>query len=455
MRTEHDSYAILDAALNAARATGAPEADAVFDSTDQNISRFANSNLHQNMSEISAELTLRVIVDDAMGVASTTVFDGDEIARTAALAREAARHADPLQNFSGLYCGHEPLPPVRTFDDATAAIAPADKARALREMFGRGLKSEVQFAGAYGTGSSSIAVANTHGVRRYCTFTSSDATVIAIRANASGFATAVDRRNVDVVTLGEEATSKAILCAGTLEDIEPGAYDVILEPPATVEVLDWMNMISLGGSSYDDGSSFFVGNTGKQILGSNFTLADDALDAGFLPFPFDLEGLPKRRVVLIENGIVRTPAVDKAYADRLSVAPTATCWSLGGTEHGSAFHLSIDGGDATREELIRSTKHGIWVTRFNYVNGLLEPKTALMTGTTRDGTFLIRDGEVVARLPNLRWTQSIVEAFSRIEGLTRERRRVSTWYNQFGGTIAPVLKIGGWNFTGKQESLVG
>jgi predicted Zn-dependent protease len=453
MRSQHDSLAILDAALDAARATGAAEADAVFESTDQNISRFANSNLHQNMSEVSAELTLRVIVDDAMGVASTTVFDADEILRTAALAREAARHSDPLQNFSGLYRDHEALPSVRTFDEATAAIAPADKARALREMFDLGLKFNIEFAGAYGTAASSIAVANTHGVRRYCTMTSSDATVIAIGANGSGYATAVDRCNVDVVALGEESTAKATLCAGVLEDIEPGAYDVILEPPATAEVADWMNLITLSGSAYDDGSSFFVNNVGKQVLGSNFTLADDALDAGFLPFPFDLEGLPKRRVALIERGVVRTPAVDKVYADRLGFPPTASCWNLGGTEHGSAFHLSIDGGEATREELIRSTKHGIWVTRFNYVNGLLEPKTALMTGTTRDGTFLIRDGEVVARLPNLRWTQSIVEAFSRIEGLTRERRRVATWYNHFGGTIAPVMKIGGWNFTGKQAAL--
>src|SRR5216684_1531323 len=125
MRTEHDSFAILDQALAAA---GTAEADAVFISTDQNISRFANSNVHQNMSEISAELSLRVIVDNAMGVASTTVFDGDEIERTAALAREAARHADPLPNFSGLYREHEPLPDVRTFDEATAAIAPAEKA---------------------------------------------------------------------------------------------------------------------------------------------------------------------------------------------------------------------------------------------------------------------------------------------------------------------------------------
>src|SRR6266436_3427813 len=236
MRTENESFAILDQAL---RAAGTAEADAVFESTDQNISRFANSNLHQNMSEVSAELTLRVIVDDAMGVASTTVFDADEIARTAELAREAAKHSDPLQNFTGLYGDNEPPPEVCTFDEATAAIAPADKARALREMFDRGRSSGVEFAGAYGTGATSVAVANTHGVRRYCTLTASDATVIAIGASGSGYATTIDRRNVDVVALGEEAAFKATLCADAIEDIEPGAYDVILEPPATAEVVDW------------------------------------------------------------------------------------------------------------------------------------------------------------------------------------------------------------------------
>jgi predicted Zn-dependent protease len=75
-----------------------------------------------------------------------------------------------------------------------------------------------------------------------------------------------------------------------------------------------------------------------------------------------------------------------------------------------------------------------------------------MTGTTRDGTFLIRDGEVAARLPNLRWTQAMVEAFGSIESLSKERRIVGTWYNMFGGTIAPAVKIRGWNITGKQES---
>src|SRR5437660_11899993 len=112
MRTEAESFERIDRALSAANT----EADAVLISTDQNISRFANSNLHQNMSEISAGLTLRVIVNGSMGVASTSSFDDDELAQTAELAREAARHSDPLQHFSGLYDAHEPVPQLATFD---------------------------------------------------------------------------------------------------------------------------------------------------------------------------------------------------------------------------------------------------------------------------------------------------------------------------------------------------
>jgi PmbA protein len=448
MRNESDSFAILDRALSAAGA----EADAAFVSVDQNISRFANSQLHQNMSEESASLTLRVIVDGAMGVATTTTFEDDEIARTADVAREAARHSNPVQGFAGLYRDNEPVPTLDSFDPATASIAPSEKAHALRAMFDRreGLQG-LHFAGAYATGAASIACGNTHGVRRYARMTHADATVIAIAAAGSGYATRREVRasEVDILALGAEATLKATLVHEHAEELAPGAYDVILEPPALAEVFDWMNMIAFTGQSYEDGSSFFVGNLGKRILGENFTLVDDAL--GYLPFPFDMEGLPKRAVTLIENGVPRTPVLDKAWADRLGMKPTAHAWHLGSPEHGSAFHLTMAGGDATREEMIASTKLGVWVTRFNYVNGLLEPKSALMTGTTRDGTFLIRDGKVVARLPNLRWTQSMVEAFSNIESLSRERRSVGTWYNMFGGTLSPTVKIRGWNFTGVSQ----
>jgi len=450
VRSESDSQDILSRALDAA---GAAEADADFVAVDHNISRFAASNVHQNMSEESGYLTLRVIENGAMGVASTSSFDAEEIARTAELAREAARHAGRLQNFSGLYSANEPVPQLRTFDERTASLTPIDKAYQLRDMFGNGRDRGVELAGSWSTAAISVATANTHGVRRYCRITSSEATVIAIRGDASGYATRCARtaNEVDVLSLGEEATTKATLLADRVEDLEPGAYDVILEPPALGEVFEWLNLIAFSGQSYDDGSSFLVGRLGERALSEQLTISDDGIDESFLPFPFDLEGVPKRRVPLVERGVLRTPAVDKIYADRLGVAPTATCWGLASAEHGVAFHLAMDGGDATREELIASTKLGIWVTRFNYVNGLLEPKSALMTGTTRDGTFLIRDGRVAARLPNLRWTQSMTEAFSAIEGMTRERRRVGAWFNMFGGAIAPTVKIRGWQFGGKQD----
>ncbi len=445
MRSESDSLAILDRALNAA---GADEADAVFMSVDQNISRFANSQLHQNMSEESAWLTLRVIVNGAMGIATTTAFDEAEIARTAAVAREAASHSGPVQGFAGLYAENEPVPRVDSFDEATATLSAAEKATALRAMFDRG--GDLLFAGSYSTAAASVACGNTHGIRRHARMTHADATAIAIGSAASGYATRRERRtaDVDMVALGDEAVLKATLAADRIEDLTPGTYDVMLEPPALAEVFEWMNMIAFTGQSFEDGSSFFVGNLGKQLLGENFTLVDDS--TSYLPFPFDIEGLPKRPVTLVENGVIRTPVLDKAWADRLGLAPTAHAWSLGSPEHGAAFHLAMKGGQSTREEMIASTKLGIGVTRFNYVNGLLEPKTALMTGTTRDGTFLIRDGKVAARLPNLRWTQSMVEAFSNVESLSRERRSTGTWYNMFGGTLAPVAKIRGWNITGKQ-----
>lgn len=449
MRGEAESFAILEAALEAANAD---EADAAFISVDQNISRFANSQLHQNMSEESASLTLRVIVNGAMGVATTTSFDADQIAQMAEIAREAARHSNPVQGFQGLYRDNEPLPQLDTFDEKTASINPAEKARALRVMFDK--HAHLQFAGAYSTGATSVACANTHGVRRFARTTHSDATVIAIGGTGSGYATQREQRagRLDLAQLGDEATLKATLAGDRTEDLKAGTYDVILEPPALGEVFDWMNMIAFTGQSFEDGSSFFVGNLGRRVLGDAFTLLDDATDPDFMPFPFDLEGLPKRPVALVDRGVVRTPVLDKAWADRLGLAPTANAWSLGSSEHGAAFHLSMAGGDQTREEMIRATRLGIWVTRFNYVNGLLEPKSALMTGTTRDGTFLIRDGEVAARLPNLRWTQSMVEAFQNIESLSRERRTVGTWYNMFGGTRSPVVKIRNWAITGKQET---
>jgi PmbA protein len=372
MRSESDSFAILERALKAA---GADEADAAFLSVDQNISRFANSQLHQNMSEESASLTLRVIVDGAMGVATTTAFDEDEIARTATVAREAARHSGAVQGFRGLYRDNEPVPVVDSFDEATATISALEKAQALRTMFDqrsrRALRGRVRHRGDVGrvrqharrAALRSDDARRRHGHRH--------------RRQRLGLrdATRAPTSKVDMAALGDEATLKATLAADRIEDLTPGAYDVILEPPALAEVFEWMNMIAFTGQSFEDGSSFFVGNLGKRILGENLHGHRRRRSTSYLPFPFDDRGSAEAPRHADRAGIPRTPVLDKAWADRLGLTPTAHAWHLGSPEHGTAFHLTMNGGDSSREEMIASTKLGIWVTRFNYVNGLLEPKT--------------------------------------------------------------------------------
>lgn len=450
MRGRDESFSIIEQALRAAQGD---EADAVFVSVDRNISRFANSSLNQNMSEISGDLTLRVVVDGRVGVASTSSLDAEEITKTANLATDAAKRSEPIPGFKGLSRDNSPAPELKTFDEATAALTPAEKARDLRVVFDHGAQLGAHFAGSYTTAQASIATGNSHGIRRYAPLTWADALVIAISGSASGAATRISRRHtgVDFIALGDEALSKATLLPGTEKEIEPRAYDVILEPAALTEIFEWMNMITFSGQSYEDGSSFFVDRLGEEVVGRNVTIEDDPIDEDFLPFPFDMEGTAKRKIPLIENGIARTPVVDKLMSDRLGFAPTGSAAGLNSEDHGMSLHTSLVGGDKTRDELIAGTERGIWITRFHYLNGLLEPKSALMTGMTRDGTFLIENGKVTSRLVNLRWTQSMVEAFSNVVAMSKERRATGTWWNMIGGTIAPTMKIRGWNFTGVQK----
>jgi PmbA protein len=426
------------------------EADAFCILSDRSLTRFAESRLHQNMAERSASLTIRVIVDGRSGVASTSSVDPEAIGRAAALARTLATRGERDPAFRGLHRS-APRASGDSFDEETAALTPRAKAESLVRIFDQEKPAGIRFAGSWATGSSAVATGNSHGVRQSAPATVSDASFIALTEDTSGFATGISRafRGTRVQDLAREASHKALLSRGTTAGIPTGAVTVILEPPALAEIFEWLNTIAFNGQSMIDGSSFMSGNLGKAFLGENVSILDDAGEPELLPFPFDMEGLPKRRVPLVERGVIRTPLVDRYAADRLGVEPTASAASLGSEEHGIGLHLTMDGGRSSVEEMIAATERGIWITRFHYLNGLLDPKSAMMTGMTRDGTFLIEDGRLAGRLPNLRWTQSIVEAFRSIAELGRERRAVGAFWNPLGGTLLPAARIHGWRITGQ------
>jgi predicted Zn-dependent protease len=190
---------------------------------------------------------------------------------------------------------------------------------------------------------------------------------------------------------------------------------------------------------------------GEPVTGPRCTLSEDALDPRTLAIPFDVEGTPKRRVVLVENGVARAVVHDRQSARWYATTSTGHAadprrYASGG----HAGHLTMAGGDATREQLIAAVKRGVLITRFHYTN-TPDPKRATMTGTTRDGTFLIEDGRVSRALANVRYRMSALDLFGAIDLLGPQRLARDWWSSNGMGSIVclcPPLKVGRATFTG-------
>ena len=181
------------------------------------------------------------------------------------------------------------------------------------------------------------------------------------------------------------------------------------------------------------------------------TIYDDGLDPGGLCVPFDFEGVPKQKVTFIENGVVRALTYDSFTAGREGKESTGHGLIAPATEGPIPLNLFMKAGEHRLEEMVRSVRRGIYVSRFHYTN-VVEPMKAVITGMTRDGTFLIEDGEIKNPVRNLRFTESILKALSRVKAVSRERKICSSG-SVYGrrfitGTVAPALQIDGFNFSG-------
>ena len=175
-----------------------------------------------------------------------------------------------------------------------------------------------------------------------------------------------------------------------------------------------------------------------------------------LAAPFDAEGVPRRRVAVIERGVGGRPLVDLHSAARLADerGSTGHAQPLGEdlTEGPLPANLVLEPGDRSEEELVAGVERGLWVTRFHYVNGLLDTRRATMTGMTRDGTFMIEDGKVGRAVRNLRFTDGILDALStRLGGIGRDLHARPAHWTSGGVYLAPAVHLRRFHFTGKSR----
>jgi predicted Zn-dependent protease len=294
-------------------------------------------------------------------------------------------------------------------------------------------------------------VVNSLGVEAYQRYSDLFFHLIAEDQKSSGYASFVSRDpdQLHIDSLAKEAIEKA--SKGEPIQIEPGEYEVILEPYAVSELLSFLGYLGFHALAVQEGRSFFCKEFGKKMVDERVTIYDDGFDPNGLQIPFDFEGIPKQKVVFFANGIAKEVTYDSFTAGREGKGSTGHALIAPNTEGPIPINLLMQEGNSSLEEMIRSVRRGIYVTRFHYIN-VVEPMEAVLTGMTRDGTFLIEEGEIKGPIKNLRFTESVLKALSRVSAISKDRRVCSegTVYSRrfVTGVVAPAIKVDGFNFSG-------
>jgi len=408
------------------------------------LTRFASSQIHQNTWRESVAISVMAVVDgNRVGVATGSSLEPDAVRATLDAAKAIAAVTPANPDFPGLA---EPAsyPAASLWDDATAETTPAERADGVARAFEE-FPSSIDAAGYIETTANEVFIAGSTGLRAYATSTQAGCSVMAIAQNSSGFAESVERKlaSLDVPALAERAVKKAELGRDPA-DVEPGAYTVILEPAATSTLLQFLAFLGFGGKAFLEGRSFMTGKIGEKIMDDKITILDDPVAADALGLPFDFEGTPSSRVILIDKGVAKDVVWDRTTAKKAGRESTGHGLPPPNTMGPLPLNLRMEPGDQSLEQLVASTDRGLLVTRFHYSNVVSEKETVL-TGMTRDGTFAIEDGKIARGVKNLRFTQNAVEALSNVDGVGDTTETSTELF--FGGSRAPAIKVRDFKFS--------
>ncbi len=413
------------------------------------LTRFAESAIHQSTSREDTALRVRVISGGRVGIAATNDLSKDGAANAALSALELARVAAPDPFFAGITPPAEIPRRADGYDEATASATPDQRAQSVAELVAC-CETGSHAAGAFETQATVVAVSNTEGHFCYAPSTQSTlTTVISGGDGGTGFAEITSSRvgDVDPASVGGRAFTKA-RDSQDRRDLEPGRYEVVLEPAAVATLLGFLAYLGFGGRSIAEGRSCFSGRIGDQLMSKLVSIYDDALSPLTIALPFDFEGTPKRRVELVRAGVVQGGVHDRRSAKQAGTDSTGHALPPPNPEGPFPLNLFLEPGESSVEEMIRATERGLLVTRFHYSN-VVHPMEAIITGMTRDGTWLIEDGEVKQPVKNFRFTQSIVEALRDVEQVGRDTELASEFF--FSSSRVPALRITSFQFTGKSD----
>jgi predicted Zn-dependent protease len=420
----------------------ADESEVSLDATAEGLTRFANNAIHQHVAERSVNISVRVVVDGRTARATTNKADDDSLRRTLAAAMSLARSQPKNPNLLPMP-GAQRYPQLRRFFPDTFAVTPADRARIVKQAVQRCAKADQTAAGTFSTGGARSLLANSKGLIARYEHTRAEFSITVMEADSSGWAkaNAASLADIDPLALAERAREKAASSRQPRE-ISPGKYTVILEPAAALDIIGFL-YYDFSATAVADQRSCFTKRLGQRLFGEHITLCDDVSHPLQLGIPFDGEGLPRKKVVLIDRGVPRHLVYSRAAAKKAGVKPTGHGLALPNEWGEAAFHLVMHGGDSPIEKMVACTERGIYVTRLWYIREV-DPYEKIMTGMTRDGTFLIEDGRIVCGIRNMRFNQSILELLANVVELGPAVRSSG---DEAFDMVVPPMKVRDFHFT--------
>ncbi|MCI0354791.1 MAG: TldD/PmbA family protein [Acidobacteria bacterium] len=457
MLTRDQSAAIFEGVK---KHSTADETEVLISSGRSELTRFANNTIHQHVAEEQSVISVRAVIGQRTARATTNKLDDDSLRRVVASAEALARvqHPDPdlLPMAEKQVSEGGPPAPARNFA-ATAALTPEDRASGVERMVAVAKKNGLTAAGIFSSGQSAEAILNSRGLFAWHQQTSAEVSVTMLAVDSSGWqkANSPNVASLDPVGLAETAARKARESAAPRE-VAAGKYTVVLEPAAVLDLVGFM-FHDFGGMALLEQRSFLNNRLGHPIFGENITIYDDVYHPLQSGAPFDGEGARRKRVQLVVKGAVKNLVYARATAEKMKHSElVAKAGRIEATGHGfplpnemgeAPMNIVFDSGPAastqTVEQMVSTTERGILVTRLWYIREV-DPYEKILTGMTRDGTFLIEGGKLTHGVRNFRFNESLVQMLSSVEAMSAP---VRTSGEESFDMVVPAMKVRDFNFT--------
>ena len=449
--------------------SSADEVEVLFSGGRFALTRFANNIIHQNVADENHVVSVRTVFGGMTARATTNKFDDESLRQVVRSSESLAevQHPDPdllpmpsENEPAGLrpgLTGEAPVPtrvvPSRCFEQ-TAGITPELRAEGVSKIVGVADRHRLTTAGVFSSGEWIDGIFNSRGLSRWHTQTSAEVSITML-ADSSGWqkANSPDVAHLDPLRLAETAAQKAVETAHPRE-FPAGKYTVILEPAAVLDIVGFM-FWDYSGMAILDQRSFLTGRIGSRLFGDNITIIDDVAHPLQSGSPFDGEGMIRRTIPLVENGIIKRVVYARATAERMKkseyrekagpIEPTGHGFPLPNEMGEMPLNIvfALAGNPQTIEQMIASTERGILVTRLWYIREV-EPFEKVLTGMTRDGTFLVENGRLQGGVRNFRFNESLIHMLSNVEAMSVPVRACG---EESFDMVVPAMKVKEFNFT--------